>query len=129
MAIITMVSMLALLEYVYFGAKVGQARGKYGIAAPAMTGDENFERVNRIHYNTLEQLVVFLPGLWAFALYVHIYAAAGLGVIYLVGRMIYSIAYTKEPSTRAIGMMMSFIPSVLLVLGGLFGAGWGYFTS
>jgi uncharacterized membrane protein YecN with MAPEG domain len=122
-----MVTMLALLEFMYFGGKVGAARGKYGVSAPATTGNEHFERAYRIHYNTLEQLIVFLPSLWAFAFYIHDLAAAALGVIFLVGRMLYSIAYTKEPGTRTVGMMMSFIPTVILLLGAFFGAAWRYF--
>jgi glutathione S-transferase len=127
MALVTMVSMLALLEYMYFGFKVGAARGKYGIKAPATTGDENFERVYRVHYNTLEQLIVFLPALWAFAMYVNDLAAAGLGVIFLIGRMIYSIAYSKDPAKRGLGFMLSFLSSIILALGGLGGAIWVYF--
>ncbi|MFT5013168.1 MAG: glutathione S-transferase [Patiriisocius sp.] len=127
MALVTMVTMLALLEFMYFGGKVGAARGKYGVSAPATTGNEHFERAYRIHYNTLEQLIVFLPSLWAFAFYIHDLAAAALGVIFLVGRMLYSIAYTKEPGTRTVGMMMSFIPTVILLLGAFFGAAWRYF--
>jgi uncharacterized membrane protein YecN with MAPEG domain len=121
--------MLALMEYMYFGVKVGAARGKYDIKAPATTGDENFERVYRIHYNTLEQLIVFLPALWAFAMYVNDLAAAGLGVVFLIGRMVYSIAYTKDPATRGAGFLASFGATVLLLLGGLGGAGWAYFFS
>lgn len=129
MALVTMVSMLALLEYMYFGFKVGAARGKYGINAPATTGDEQFERVYRIHYNTLEQLIVFLPALWAFAMYVNDLAAAGLGGLFLIGRMVYSIAYTRNPATRGAGFLMSFVATVVLSLGGLLGAGWVYFFS
>ena len=127
MALVTMVTMLALLEFLYFGMKVGAARGKYDVKAPATTGNEHFERVYRIHYNTLEQLVIFLPSLWAFAFYVNDLAAAGLGVVFLVGRMIYSIAYTKDPGTRGLGMMLSFVPTLIMLLGAFFGAGWRYF--
>ena len=129
MALVTMVSMLALMEYMYFGFKVGAARGKYDIKAPATSGNENFERVYRIHYNTLEQLIVFLPALWAFAMYVNDLAAAALGVVFLIGRMVYSIAYTKDPAARGAGFLTSFGATVLLLLGGLGGAGWAYFFS
>ena len=122
-----MVSMLALMEFIYFGSKVGAARGKYGVAAPAVTGDEQFERVYRVHYNTLEQLVVFLPALWTFAFYVHVLGAAALGVVFLVGRMLYSISYTKDPASRGTGMILSFVPTAILLLGGFFGAAYRYF--
>ena len=61
MAWVYIVAMLALVEYFFFSIKVGQARGKYGVKAPATTGNEMFERYNRVHQNTLEQLVMFFP--------------------------------------------------------------------
>ena len=129
MAVIAMVSMLALMEFVYFGIKVGAARGQYGIAVPAVTGDEHFERIYRVHYNTLEQLIVFLPALWTFAFYVHIWIAAGLGVIFLIGRMLYAMSYPKDPASRGLGMKLSIFPTLILLLGGFFGAAWRYFSS
>ena len=48
--------LLALLEYIVMAALVGRARAKYGIHAPATTGHPDFERANRVHINTLENL-------------------------------------------------------------------------
>ncbi len=64
MELVAIVTLLALAEFIVFGMQVGSARGKYGIEAPATTGDEMFERQFRVHYNTLEQLIIFLPSLW-----------------------------------------------------------------
>ncbi|MDG1204464.1 MAG: MAPEG family protein [Pseudomonadales bacterium] len=122
MALLTIITMLAIIEYIYFGMKVGKARGEYGIAAPAVTGHEMFERHYRVQMNTLEQIVIFLPALWAFGHYVNHYAAALFGLIYLFGRMIYAIKYIEEPSKRGVGMMMTMIPSMLMIMGGLLGA-------
>jgi hypothetical protein len=122
MELMTVITMLALLELVYFGAKVGAARGKYDIKAPATTGNEIFERHYRVHYNTIEQLMLFLPGLWAFGYYVGQYWAAGIGVVYLVGRLIYGAMYVKDPESRGIGTLFSVIPCWILILGGLIGA-------
>ncbi len=96
MDLLTIITMLALIEYFYFGYKVGGARGKYGIKAPAMTGNDIFERVNRVHGNTQEQLIIFIPSLWAFGHYISPIYASGLGLIFLVGRIVYSIAYIKK---------------------------------
>ncbi len=117
MELMTVITMLALLELVYFGAKVGAARGKYDIKAPATTGNEIFERHYRVHYNTIEQLMLFLPGLWAFGYYVGQYWAAGIGVVYLVGRLIYGAMYVKDPESRGIGTLFSVIPCWILIRG------------
>lgn len=122
MALLTIITMLAIIEYIYFGMKVGKARGEYGIDAPAVTGNEMFERHYRVQMNTLEQIVVFLPALWAFGHYVNHYVAAVLGLVYLFGRMIYAMKYIEEPSKRGVGMMMTMIPSMLMIIGGLLGA-------
>jgi glutathione S-transferase len=45
-----------------------------------------------------------------------------LGVIYLVGRELYAFSYVKDPSKREIGYGLTFLPAVILVVGGLFGA-------
>ncbi|MFT7220328.1 MAG: glutathione S-transferase [Candidatus Azotimanducaceae bacterium] len=121
---VVIVMMLALVEYIVLSARVGFARGRTGIVAPAVTGNAEFERHFRVHYNTLEQLILFLPGMWFFAAYVHELGAAGVGAVFLVGRALYAIAYVKDPGSRGIGMMLSIIPCYILVLGSLGGAIW-----
>jgi uncharacterized membrane protein YecN with MAPEG domain len=58
-----LVTLLALLVYLWMGAQVGRARGKCGIDAPAMTGDPLLERAVRVQTNTLEWLPIFLVSL------------------------------------------------------------------
>ena len=128
MAYVDIVTALALLQYLVFGFKVGRARGRYGVKAPAVVGNEVFERHFRVHQNTLEQLVVFLPGLYLFSRYWNPAIAAVLGVIYLAGREVYAAAYVKDPSKREVGYGMTFLPTVVLVLGGLTGAVWSFFS-
>ena len=122
MAYVDIVTALALLQFIVFGFKVGGARGRYGVKAPAITGNEIFERYFRVQQNTLEQLIVFLPGLYLFSHYLRPLVAAVLGAIYLIGREIYAVTYVKEPSKRGAGYGLTFLPMVILVLGGLFGA-------
>jgi glutathione S-transferase len=122
MAYVDIVTVLALLQFVVFGIKVGRARGRYGVRAPATAGNEIFERYFRVQQNTLESLVVFLPGLYLFSHYFSPLVAAVLGVIYLVGRELYAFSYVKDPSKREIGYGLTFLPAVILVVGGLFGA-------
>ena len=127
--LLTIVTLLALFEFVWLGTRVGMARGKFGVSAPATTGNEEFERHYRVHYNTLEQLVLFIPSLWAFGYYVGQFWAAGLGAIYLIGRVIYALAYVKDPASRGLGMLLSVIPCYVMLLGGLAAAAWQYLTA
>ena len=83
MEAVVIVTVLALLQYMYFGVQVGGARGKSGIKAPATSGDQYFDCVSRVHCNTLEQLVVFIPALWLYAHYVNPLWGAGIGVVFL----------------------------------------------
>jgi glutathione S-transferase len=122
MPYVHIVTVLALLEFFYFSLEVGRARGRYNVPAPATTGNEMFERYFRVHMNTLELLVMFIPSILLFGLYVNPYVAAGLGVIYLIGRLVYLFAYVKEPKTREVGFGLSVVPIVILMLGAIFGA-------
>lgn len=122
MTLVALVAMLALLQLIYFSFNVGGARGKHDVAAPATAGPEEFNRIYRVHQNTLEQIVALIPGLFVFATYVHELGAAGLGVVYIVGRFVYASAYVKDPASRSTGMLMSFIPILILVIGGGVGA-------
>mgnify|MGYP001820975508 FL=1 len=110
------VTIIALLQYSYFGVLVGSARGKYGVSAPALTGSEEFERMNRVHLNTLEQLIVFIPALWMHAHYASPLYGAILGAIFIIGRFVYRAEYLKDPDSRSLGFGMTFIPSVVLLI-------------
>ena len=119
---VTLVAMLALLQFMFFGIKVGQARGKYGIKAPATTGNEVFERYFRVHQNTLEQLIVFMPALVAFANLISPLWAAIVGVVYLVGRFLYFTGYVADPEKRGVGTMITMLANIVLVIGAIVGA-------
>jgi glutathione S-transferase len=124
MAYVDIVTVLAVLQFIVFGFQVGGARGKYGVTAPATTGNEIFERIFRIQQNTLELLVGFIPGIYLFSRYFNPLWAAALGVIYLAGRQIYAASYVKEPSKRSLGYGLSFLPVAALLIGVLIGAVW-----
>lgn len=122
MALSTIVCMLALLEYIVLGFIVGSARGRYGVEAPATSGHPEFDRRYRVHYNTLEQLMVFVPALFAFAFFVSDLWAAVLGLVFVVGRALYAKLYIADPASRGPGMGLTFLANVALVLGALIGA-------
>lgn len=122
MQLVAIITALALVEYLFFAFRVGLGRGKYGVAAPATTGDPTWERLYRVQQNTVEQLMVFLPALWLCATFVGETIAAGLGVVFLVGRLVYSAAYIREPASRTAGFLMGLFANVALLLSGLLGA-------
>jgi len=124
MSIVHAVIALALVQFFVFAGFVGRARVKYDVKAPAVTGDPIFERYYRVHYNTMEQLVVFIPGMLLFGLYVSAPAAAVLGLIFVAGRFIYLRAYVADPSKRGAGFGLTALPVMILLLGGLGGALW-----
>lgn len=116
---VDVVAMLAILQYVAFGALVGRARGTYGIKAPAVTGSVPFECLYRVQMNTLELLVAFIPGLYVSAKYWPAPYVAGIGAVFLVGRVLYWRGYVTAPEKRELGFSLSIIPVAILVLGSL----------
>jgi len=122
MGLVTAVVMLALIEYFVFSLQVGQARGRFEVPAPATTGNEDFERYFRAAANTGEQLLMFIPGMFAFGYYVSSLGAALLGVLFIGARALYFKTYTADAEKRGPGMMGSVIANALLVVGGLIGA-------
>ena len=112
-------TILALLVYLYMGVQVAMARGKSGIKAPAMTGDPMLERANRVHINTLEWLPLFLAGIWLFAITWNDRVAAGLGLVWIVGRLLYSAGYMADPAKRSMGYLIQGLAGLALLLGAL----------
>ena len=119
---VAIVTSLALLQVFVFALQVGQARVKYGVNAPIITGPNEFDRAFRVHQNTVEQLIIFVPGLWIFAYFVRPDVAAGLGVLFIVGRQIYRNTYVADPAKRSAGFGIGALATVILLLGGLIGA-------
>jgi uncharacterized MAPEG superfamily protein len=123
MHLVAIVIALALVQYIAFGMLVGRARVQYGVKAPATTGHEVFERWFRAHQNTMELMVAFVPSMWLFALYVSPPWAAGLGGVYLVGRVLYLRSYVADPDKRGAGFGLSVLPILVMVVGSLIAAG------
>jgi glutathione S-transferase len=118
--LVAIVSLLALLLYFYMGLRVGQGRGKYGVEAPAVTGHPDFERDYRIQMNTLEWLPIFLVSLWLFALaWSNDLIAAGIGVVWLIGRILYLTGYSKAAASRGPGFGIQALAAMVLLFGAL----------
>jgi len=122
MHLVHTVAMLAVLQFFVFSFLAGRARAKSDLVAPAMLGDEQFERAFRVQMNTLEQLVCFLPSLFIAAIYWPDAAMASIGIVYLIGRIVYRFAYVSDPSKRALGFLLTVIPTMILMLAALAGA-------
>ena len=125
MGFMTIVLVLILVQYTSFGIKVGGAREKYNIQAPAIMGHPEFERYYRVHQNTLEQLIVFIPLYLVFPQmaesqgWMGYEMVSGAGVLWLIGRYVYATNYVKDPASRGKGFMISFLAIALLTLGTL----------
>jgi len=121
MAPIAVVTIVILIEYFTFSILVARARMKSGIQPPAVAGNPEFERYFRIHQNTLEQLVVTLPALWIFGYYVHAWIGAALGLLFVVGRVVYCLGYAESAEKRTKGFIIGQLAQTILLLGALAG--------
>jgi len=122
MALVSIVVLLAILEYFVFSFMVGAARGRYGVSAPAISGDPIFERFYRVHQNTLEQLAGFLPAITVYGFYGNPQVAAGLGLVFIVSRAIYAYTYINDPAKRAWGFVPGWLATVFMIFAGAWSA-------
>lgn len=118
---VSAVVLVAVLQYLVLGMMVGRARVRYHIVAPACTGDPIFERWFRVHQNSLEMLIAFIPSVWLFGMWVSPTWATGIGVLFIAARIIYAAQYISDPKTRELGAGLSFLSTVVLVLGAIYG--------
>ncbi|MCT7967556.1 MAPEG family protein [Laspinema sp. D1] len=117
----SLVTVAALIVYFVVTINVGRARAKYKIMPPAMSGNPDFERAVRVHENTLEQLIAFLPALWIFSVFVSPIWAAAIGGVWVLGRIIYAWGYYQAAEKRGIGFAISSLTYMILLLGSLVG--------
>jgi uncharacterized membrane protein YecN with MAPEG domain len=122
MELVAFVAGLALIEYYVITLQCGRARGRLGVPAPATTGHPEFERYLRVQYNTIEQLVIFLPALFGFGYSVNAEGAAALGLAFVVGRALYARGYVQDPAKRGPGFGLTLLANTVLLLGATLGA-------
>lgn len=112
-------TLLALAVYIGISMNVTRARSRYGVAAPAVAGQPDFERVYRVQVNTVEQIVIMLPALWLCAAWIgDFYAAAG-GAVWSLGRIVYARGYYAKAEKRELGFVLTAVPTVLMLLADL----------
>jgi glutathione S-transferase len=114
-----LVTCLAVALYFFTSIRVAKARAKFGIKAPAITGNDDFERVFRVQMNTLEWLPIFLPSLWLFAIYISDPVAAAIGLVWIAGRALYMTGYSQAANKRGRGFGIQALATGILWLGAL----------
>jgi glutathione S-transferase len=118
--LVAIVTLLALLLYFYMSLRVGHGRSKYNVPAPATTGHPDFERAYRVHMNTLEWLPLFLVSLWLFAIaWESDLVAAGIGLVWIIGRVLYLNGYSKAAEARGPGFGIQALATGVLLFGAL----------
>ena len=122
MEMVAIITALALAQFVFFGFMVCRMRVKHGVRAPDTVGDPEFMRMFRIHQNTMEQLVLFVPSLWIYAYYQDPKWGAGIGLIFIATRFVYYLDYLKDPKARWRGFGIGFVTIAVLLVGGVAGA-------
>jgi len=103
------ITVLAVVLTFLLSFRTALARAKYKIDAPATVGNQTFERAYRVHMNTVESLVLFLPLLWLGALLYSETIAFYIGIAWLVGRVVYMIGYMMDPVKRAAGAIITML--------------------
>lgn len=117
--LVAAVTLLSLITYLWMGLRVAGARRRHGVAAPAISGHDDFERIFRTQQNTLEWLPIYLASLWLFALYWSDLVAAIVGVVWIIGRVLYALGYAKAAGARSTGFMIQALAVGVLLFGAL----------
>jgi glutathione S-transferase len=119
-ALVTLLTVLLQFGTMY---AVGHARGKYQIHAPAISGHPAFERAYRVQMNTLESTLMFLPALWLAAHYGYVMWAGVAGLVWVVGRIWYALAYLQDAKKRGPGYMVSMVAWAAIMVMAALGLG------
>jgi uncharacterized membrane protein YecN with MAPEG domain len=113
---------IALFVYFGLGIAVGAARAKWNVPAPMPTGHPEFDKRNRVHINTLEQLAMFLPAMFLAAPVLGDTITGALGLVWSVGRLIYARGYYADPGKRGPGFGLTFLPTLIMLIAAGYGA-------
>lgn len=114
-----LVTLLAIAFYLFVAINVSRVRTRTGVKVPAMSGHPDFDRAFRIQMNTLEWLPIVLPALWLFAIYVSDAIAAGIGAVWIIGRIVYFIGYSQAAAKRGPGFAIQGLAAIVLWAGAL----------
>lgn len=115
------VTLLVVAFYFFVATRVAVAHGKFGVKLPAMSGHPDFERIYRVQMNMLEWMPTFLLPLWLSAIYFSDAAAALVGLLWLIGRVVYFLGYREAVEKRLPGFFVQSIACMLLFAGAIAG--------
>ena len=121
LSVVTLIMVLAVIEVMVLGFLVGRARDQYGVRAPATSGHPAWERLNRAHQNSIEQLVLFIPLFLAYCFNTGLQTGVALGIVYLIARVVYAVGYVREADRRAAGAFLTYAVQVWLAVGAVIG--------
>jgi glutathione S-transferase len=114
-----LVTLLMLGIYFWMSLQTGKTRVRTNTPAPAMSGPDELMRAIRVHENTMEGLILYLPALWLFALTVGDLWAALVGIFYPVGRFLYARGYYAAADKRGLGFTVGLLSTAVLYVGAL----------
>jgi glutathione S-transferase len=117
----TLTTVIAICLYFYMGLRAGLGRAKYNVIAPATSGNEDWERLYRVQMNTLEGMPIFLPLLWLFSSYHSDLLGALIGLVWVAGRAIFMVGYTKSAQARSTGFQIQMAGVAILLIGTIIG--------
>jgi glutathione S-transferase len=121
-------TIIAIVVYFSQSIIVAIGRTKHGVPVPKTMGhNDDFDRVWRVHYNTLEQMPIFLPLLWIFSLVSSPLIGGWLGIAWSIGRIGYMVGYYKSAKGRSnpvaylssIAVLVLLVGAIWAVVGGL----------
>lgn len=118
----TLAIIVAIVLYFVLGGLVGAARVKYNLPAPLPTGHVEFDKRNRVHINTLEQLALFLPAIFLAAPVLGDRVTAITGLVWCLGRIVYARGYYADPGKRGPGFGITMLATLVLIVAAGYGA-------
>ncbi|MFZ6773984.1 MAPEG family protein [Undibacterium sp. SXout7W] len=110
------VCVAVMVMYFWNTYTVAMARQRYQVTAPAVDGPPEFLCALRVQANTVEQMLFFLPSLLLCALWAGDKLAAVGGAVWVIGRVMYALAYLRDPASRGPGFMVALVAAVGLLL-------------
>ncbi len=120
-SVVTLIAVLAVIQVMVLGFLVGRGRAKYGVVAPATSGNADWERLNRAHQNSIEQLVVFLPLFTVYCFNAGLGTGIPLGIVFLIARIVYAAGYIRRAESRAAGAFATAAVQAWLAIGAVIG--------
>ncbi|KAB7647507.1 MAPEG family protein [Polymorphobacter fuscus] len=111
----TLTILVALLILFGFSIVAGRARMTYNVPAPQAGGHPEFDKRNRVHLNTMEQIVLFLPAIALAAPVLGDAITAMVGLVWCIGRLLYARSYYVDPAKRSLGFALTMLPTLVLI--------------